>query len=86
LVGDAPMEIPQAGVARGFEEQASHDVVGIAEAVWREMMRGDEGLKARFHSGCGFEGVGFFMQLGEKLRECGVRASYVWLRGMCLLG
>ena len=80
------MEIPQAGVARGFEEQASHDVIGVADAVRRKMVRGEECLEARFHSGCAFEGAGFFMQLGEKLRECGVRASYVWLRGMCLLG
>src|SRR6266403_2155469 len=69
LVGDAPMEIPQAGVSRRFEEQTGHYVVGIADAVWREMMRGDEGPKAGAHSGCGFEQVGFCVKSGNELRQ-----------------
>jgi len=49
----APMEIPQAGVARGFAEQPpqpSHDVVEINDGCRARDDGGDEGLKAGGHS------------------------------------
>jgi hypothetical protein len=72
LIGDAPMEIPEAGVAGGFKEQAGHYEVGVAEAVRREMMRGEEGLEAGAHAGGAFEGVGFCVEFGEELGEGGI--------------
>jgi len=69
LIGDAPVQIPKACVARGFIEETDDNEVGVADAVSRKVMNGEEGLESEAHARGILERVGFLTNGVNKLRE-----------------
>jgi len=78
LIGDAPMQVPVASVACGFEEKMDERVIGEVEGAGIEVMRGEEGLVVAANSRGGFGRLGFGADGGEEISEGG------GLRGLSL--
>lgn len=69
LIRDAPVHIPEARVACGFEEKTDDHEVGVPDAVRRKVMSGEEGLEGEPHTGGILEGFCFLTDGANKLGE-----------------
>ena len=71
------MHIPEACVACGFEEKADDHEVGVADAVRRKVMSGEERLESEAHAGGILKSLSLLTNGANELREWDA------LRGKC---